>query len=172
MKTTPANLLAFGALLLAPIAIGCGDNNTANPATSTPTSDDHGSQDRHKVEGHSHGAGPHDGTIADWGGGKYHVEFTVDHDKQEATAYLLGTDEKTPSPIATEEIQLSIKSPAMQVTLKASPQDRDPEGFSSRFVGNHDSLGVVQAYEGTIMGVVDDTPYAGNFKEEPHGNDE
>ncbi len=56
----------------------------------------------------------------------------------------------------------------MQVTLKATPQDGDPEGSASRFVGNHESLGVVQEYEGTITGVIDDTPYSGNFKEEPH----
>ncbi|MCO8123365.1 hypothetical protein NHH03_16565 [Stieleria sp. TO1_6] len=41
----------------------------------------------HSVAGHGHRAGPHDGTIADWGGGKYHVEFTVDHGKTQATAY-------------------------------------------------------------------------------------
>ena len=46
-----------------------------------------------------HGAGPHDGTVADWGGGKFHVEFTVDHGKKEGTVYILGADEKTPTPI-------------------------------------------------------------------------
>lgn len=118
--------------------------------------------------GHGHGAGPHDGTLADWGGGKYHVEFTVDHDKQEATVYILGGDEKTPAPIATEEIQLSIKDPMMQVALKAAPQEGDPEGSASRFLGTHESLGVVQEYAGTISGVVAGTPYSGDFKEEPH----
>ena len=32
----------------------------------------------------------------------------------------------------------------------------------------HESLGVVQEYEGTISGVVDETPYSGDFKEEAH----
>ena len=41
-----------------------------------PKSEEHAHPGDH---GHSHGAGPHDGTLADWGGGKYHVEFTVDH---------------------------------------------------------------------------------------------
>jgi hypothetical protein len=123
-------------------------------------------------DGHAHGghgAGPHDGTLADWGGGKYHVEFTVDHDKQEATVYILGDDEKTPAPIMADEIQLSISDPVMQVTLKAAPQEGDPEGSASRFIGNHESLGVVQEYAGTITGVVDGTPYSGDFKEQPHG---
>lgn len=125
-------------------------------------------EDDHAHEEHTHGAGPHEGTLADWGGGVYHVEFTVDHEQQQATVYVLGDDGATPAPIAAEEIQLSITDPAMQVTLKAVPQDGDPEGASSRFVGTHESLGVVQEYAGTVTGVVDGTPYSGDFKEEPH----
>jgi hypothetical protein len=53
-----------------------------------------------EAESHVHGTGPHGGTIADWGGGKMHIEFTVNHDKQEATVYILGKDEKTATPIA------------------------------------------------------------------------
>ena len=117
---------------------------------------------------HGHGSGPHEGTVADWGGGKYHVEFIVDHDKQEGTVYILGGDEKTPTPIAAESIELSITDPVMQVTLKAVPQESDPAGKASRFVGNHEKLGVVQEYAGTISGVIEDTPYSGDFKEEPH----
>ncbi|MEO8270557.1 MAG: hypothetical protein ABI557_12615 [Aureliella sp.] len=117
-----------------------------------------------------HGAGPHDGTVADWGGGKYHVEFTVDHNKQEGTVFILGSDEKSPVPIDAESIDLSISDPVMQVTLKAAPQDSDPAGKASRFIGNHEKLGVVQEYAGTIAGVIEGTPYSGDFKEEPHGD--
>lgn len=164
---TCANLVMVG---LALPLVGCGANPETGDNQSNPASEQHA--DDHSHEAHGHGAGPHDGTLADWGGGKYHVEFTVDHDKQEATVYILGGDEKTAVPIQASEIQLSIKDPAMQVTLAAAPQDGDPEGSSSRFVGNHEGLGTVQEYEGTISGVVDDTPYAGDFKEEPHGDHE
>ena len=116
-----------------------------------------------------HGAGPHGGTVVDWGGGKYHVEFTVDHDKQEGTVYVLGSDEKSPAPIDAQSIDLSINEPVMQVSLKAAPQSSDPAGKASRFMGNNKSLGVVQEYAGTIAGVIDGTPYSGDFKEEPHG---
>ncbi len=155
---------------------GCGVKTTTklnlpNTEPGTHVHEDgtvHADGDDHSREGHEHGAGPHDGTLADWGGGKYHVEFTVDHDKKQATAYILGNDEKTAVPIEAEEITLSIKDPAFTTTLAASPQDADAEGKSSRFVGNHDSLGVVKEYEGSMSGVVDDTPYSGNFKEEAH----
>ncbi|TWU04585.1 hypothetical protein [Stieleria varia] len=150
------------------------------PADGTKHVDDteHASHDGHGAEGHGteghgtegHGTGPHDGTVADWGGGKYHVEFTVDHDKQEGTVYILGADEKSPVPIDAESIDLSISDPVMQVTLMASPQDGDPEGKASRFVGNHEKLGVVQEYAGTIAGVIDGTPYSGDFKEVAHGH--
>ncbi len=77
----------------------------------------------HSDSGHTHGAGPHGGTVADWGGGKYHVEFTVDHDKQQATVFVFGADEKTPAPIASESIELSIHEPQIQVLLTALPQE-------------------------------------------------
>jgi hypothetical protein len=140
-------------------------------ASNAQKADDHGHKHAPGEEGHephSHGAGPHDGTVVDWGGGKFHVEFTVDHSKEEATVYILGSDEKTPTPIEAAEIELTIKDPAMDVTLKAVPQEGEPAGKSSRFVGNHKSLGVVQEYAGTISGVIEGTPFAGDFKEEPH----
>ena len=156
LELTLSWLIAIGTLAF---VAGCGD--AQQPATSGMNGN---AQQPARHSGH--GAGPHDGTLADWGGGKYHVEFTVDHDKQEATVFILGDDEKTPSPIKAEEIQLSISDPVMQVTLKAAPQEGDPEGSASRFVGNHESLGVVQEYAGTITGVVDGTPYAGDFSEQ------
>lgn len=155
--------------------MGC--NPPSEPASRAPTrsESDHGHDHGpgghdHSEEGHAHGVGPHAGTVADWGGGKYHVEFTVDHDKQQATVYILGSDEKTATPIDAESIELSIKDPEMQVTLKASPQESDPQGKSSRFIGTHERLGVVQEYAGTMTGVVNDTPYSGDFKEEAHGD--
>ena len=141
---------------------GCGKTPTPSPVSP----DVSGSTDH----GHAHhGAGPHGGTLTDWGGGAYHVEFTVDHDQQEVTVYLLGDDGKTPSPIKADEIQLSINDPTCQVTLKAASQEGDPEGSTSRFIGKHESLGVVREFAGTITGVVDGTPYSGDFQEEAHG---
>ena len=169
-------ILTTVGLALFVIASGC-DSNTqpAGGTNSSSTSGEHVHDDGtthtdHGEEGHAHGAGPHDGTIADWGGGKFHVEFTVDHDKQEATVYVLGGDEKTPTPIDAAEITLTIKEQSLTAALKASPQDGDPEGKASRFIGNHEGLGVVREYEGSMSGVVDGTPYSGNFKEVAHGH--
>jgi len=121
-------------------------------------------------EGHSHGEGPNGGAVADWGGGKYHVEFTVNHDTQEATVYVLDNNAKNPAPLKIEKLLLSIKDPSFQVELLPQPLDGEAEGTSSRFVGKHEKLGVVQEFAGTISGEADGTPYAGDFKEEAHGH--
>lgn len=147
------------------LAIGCGGQSGTIPKGEPKAAK--GGKDDHAA----HGAGPHGGTVADWGGGKYHVEFTVDHGKQEATVYILGSNEKTPAPIKAKDGQLllTIKEPSFQVPLKAAPQTGDPEGKASRFVGKHEKLGKEQEFAGTISGEVDGTPYAGDFKEEPEG---
>lgn len=151
--------------------LGCNKTPVVDKANTNNAANDHGHDHGpgahdHGNEGHAHGAGPHEGTVADWGGGKFHVEFTVDHSKQQATVYVLASDEKTPTPIDAQSIELSIKDPEMQVTLQATPQESDPKGKSSRFIGTHEKLGVVQEYSGTLTGVVDGTPYSGEFKEE------
>jgi hypothetical protein len=143
----------------------------AKPKTSASKADDH----NHTHDGdnhHEHGAGPHEGTLADWGGGKYHVEFTVDHDKKESLVYLLGADMKTPAPVKTADgkLLLTIKEPAFQVELAARPLPGENDGRASCYGGSHESLGIVREFAGTISGEVDGTPFAGDFAEEAHGD--
>ena len=106
------------------------------------------------------------------GGGKYHVEFTVDHDKHEAVIYVLGADEKTPVPVkaAGGTLLLTIREPAFQVELAPRPLAGEGDGTSSCYGGTHESLGNVREFAGTISGEVGGTPYAGEFAEEPHGD--
>jgi hypothetical protein len=143
-------------LTICGLTIGCGDKPAAETATTAPPD---------ASGGHSHGAGPHGGAVADWGGGAYHVEFTVDHDKKEATVYVLGSDGHTATPIKAENITLSIDDPAFQVELAPNPQDGEPAGESSRFVGQHASLGIVREFSGSITGELEGTPYAAEFAE-------
>ena len=147
------------------ITLGCGSSNPTpkpnakpTPSPSRPTPD--------KPAHAAHGEGPHGGTLTDWGGGKYHVEFTVDHDKKETVVYVLGGDEKTAVPIKAEKITVSIDDPASEIEAKAHPLEGET-GASSRFVGTHETLGIVKEYAGTISGEIDGTPYSGDFKEEP-----
>jgi len=160
------------AMILAPAicGAGCAPATAPPPAAARPVAAaDHGHP---HGDHHEHGAGPHDGTLADWGGGRYHVEFTVDHDRKEALVYVLGSDEKTPAPVkaADGRILLTIREPAFQVELAARPLPGEAAGASSCYAGTHDDLGIVREFAGTISGAVDGTPYAGDFAEEPHGD--
>ena len=122
----------------------------------------------HRVESkddHHHGAGPHGGAVGDFG--KYHVEFTVDHGKQEATIYLLGGDEKTAAPVKADSLTLDIADPKFTVDLKAAPQPTDPPGLASRFVARHEKFGKEQEFAGTVRGTIDGKALSGKFKEEP-----
>jgi hypothetical protein len=159
-------LLACSAVVS--LASGCGQSSGPAPApakNATPPA-------TKEAHAHSHGEGPHGGTLTDWGGGAYHVEFTVDHDKKEATVYIVGSDEKSPAPIKADKIQLVINDPMSEVELTAKPLEGEAEGTSSRFVGTHDTLGIVKEYSGTISGEIEGTPYTGDFQEEPHGHED
>lgn len=169
------SVLATAALGLA----GCGRPATSPPAVAAKpparhdhdhAASDHDHDHDHAAGDHAHGAGPHGGTLADWGGGKYHVEFTVDHDAKEAVVYILGTDEKTPAPVQTVDgkLLLTIREPAFQVELIARPLAAETGGTASRFAGTHDSLAIVREFAGTISGAVDGTPFAGDFQEQAH----
>ncbi len=155
---------------------GCGQPASPRqdpaPAATRVDRHEHDSEHGHEhaADGHDHGAGPHGGTLVDWGGGKYHVEFTVDHDTKDAVVYVLGADEKTPVPVALAdgELLLTIREPAFQVELVARPLAGETEGTSSCYGGTHDGLGLVREFAGTISGAVDGTPFAGDFEEHAH----
>lgn len=147
------------------VVTGCGNQQGGTPKAGTSRSDNK-TTGKGGEDDHDHGPGPHDGTIIEFG--KWHGEFTVNHKTQEATIYILGADARKPVPIAVEKLLLSIKKPQFQVEVKATPQEGDPTGKASRFVGKHESFGKEQEFEGTLSGVVDGKPYAGDFKEEEH----
>lgn len=139
-------------------ASGC-DKPTAPSKKPEVKKDDHDHDD------HDHGAGPHGGAILEFG--KYHGEFTVNHDTKEATVYILSGNLKKAVPIDVPKLLLSIKKPAFQVDLMPSPVESDPKGLCSRFVAKHENFGVKQEFEGTVSGEVAGKPYAGDFKEKP-----
>jgi hypothetical protein len=157
------------------VLVGCNGKEIPVKEGAQTTVDDHDHDDGHVHDhdkpvdhsqtGHSHGAGPHGGVVADWGGGKYHVEIVFDHAAQTATAFVLGGDEKTPVPIDAATIEITLKDPAVSIVLKAEPPADGAAGKASKFVGIDSAFGKVQEFEGAITGVIDGTPYTGEFKE-------
>jgi hypothetical protein len=153
------SLLSLSGLFF--IAAGCKDDTPAPAANGVGGAAD----SEAKTSDHSHGSGPHGGAVADWGGGAYHAEVTVDHDRKEVTVYMLGSDGKTPAPIEASTIALSINEPATEIELQAKPMEGETDGKSSRFVGQHKTIGIVREFAGTISGEVEGTPYVGEFAE-------
>lgn len=167
------SLTTFAIALAATWAIGCGETKTEpvkTAATAKPAASAAGGH-----EEHSHGAGPHGGSIDDWGG-KYHLEFVVDHEKKQATAYILGLDAKTPVPLKADKLTFSGTNPKVNVELSAKPLEGEADGMSSRFVGTDDKFGVEGDIAGKISGEADGAPYEGDVKhnhahDHEHGHD-
>lgn len=160
MKISRKRIIPFALLSL---MLGC-----EAQISKTETASDDEKEHAHADDDHSHGDGPHGGAIVDWGGGAYHVEFTVDHDKKEVTLYILGSDEKSPAPVKADKVMLTIDDPLTEIDLAAMPLDGESGGKSSRFVAKHDTLGIVRDFAGAIIGEIEGTPYYGEFKEGAH----
>lgn len=155
---TQRNELFVAALLGAALLVGgCKEQATSS---KSPAKQPHA----HPTEG------PHGGALIEWGDEEYHLEFTVDHAKKEATVYVLDGEVKKAAPIKAESLTLVVKNvtPPATITLKAAPEKDDPAGSSSRFAGTHDALGKVMEFQGEVSGKVGDTPYSGEFKEKAH----
>lgn len=151
------------ALLLAALAVtGCSDKG------GTPKAETKKDGGKKEAE-HAHGKGPNGGVVFDLG--KYHAEFTVDHDKKECTVLVLGDDEKTPTPVAAKELTLTTKQTKTKegkvvppMTIKMLPKD-EAGGKASKFVGTDPGLGNVADFEGTVLGEIGGKPSQGDFKE-------
>ena len=160
-----AKMLSVGLLVAVLAATGCSQpSGTTPPAKDTGTKKDGG-----KKDDHTHGQGPNGGVVFDLG--KYHAEFTVDHDKKECTVLVLGEDEKTPTPVAAKELTLNTKETKTKegkvvppMTIKMLPRD-EAGGKATRFVGTDPGLGNVADFEGTLLAEIDGKPSQGTFKE-------
>lgn len=151
-----AVLLLFPAALA--LSSGCGKSDKGDKPSAASKTDDHPEE------------GPHGGALVEWGDEKYHVEFTVSIPKKKVTVYILDGTAKKAAPIPAESIHLVVDTvkPALEMTLKADPQKDDPEGRSSRFVGEDERISSVKDFKGEISGTVEGTGYAGKLGEHDH----
>ena len=143
------HLLGVAAFAVASILFtGCQPGGAGKGDAKTPKGDAKAAP-KTDEDDHDHGPGPHGGVIIEFDG-KRHGEFAVDHKKQEATIFILGGDAKSAFPIDADKVTLSIKSPQFQIELTSMPQEKDPKGKSSRFVGKHENFAKEQEFEGTV----------------------
>ncbi|QDU59596.1 hypothetical protein Pan216_04270 [Planctomycetes bacterium Pan216] len=164
--------LGLGLVAVAIVASGC--SKSADPtSTAKQTGAEKESAPAKKEEHAPHGAGPNGGVVFDLG--KHHAEFTVDHPKKECMILILGTDEKTPTPVATEELVLTTKETKTEdgtivapMTIKMLPKD-GKEGKATTFVGTDPGIGNIADFDGTVLAMIDGKPSQGEFSES-HGS--
>jgi hypothetical protein len=163
-----ATILTVGLLAASLALAGC--NTQSSPRKPAGGGDTGSAKDAGgKDHDGPHGKGPNGGVVFDLG--KYHAEFTVDHDKKECAILILGADEKTITPVAAKELTLTTKEaktkdgktvPPMTIKLV---QQGESGGKASKFVGTDTGLGNVADFEGTVLGEIDGKPSQGRFKE-------
>lgn len=161
-------ILSYGLLMAAIAATGC--NQPTSPSKPV-TQQGKTSQENKKEAEHTHGKGPNGGVVFDLG--KYHAEFTVDHDKKECTILVVTGDNKDAKalPVSAKEFTLATKVtktkegkevPPMTITMKAVDAK---DGKAAKFVGTDPGLGNVADFEGGVVGEIDGKPAKGEFKE-------
>lgn len=157
--------LGLGMILLSAALVGCPDagkkaEKDGGKKIVVTKEDDHG----------PHGKGPNGGTVFDLG--KFHAEFTVDHDKKQCALLILGADEKTPSHIVAKDLTVNTKETKTKdgkvvppMTIKMAAAD-EKDGNASKYVGTDPGLSNVAEFEGTVLGEINGKPSKGNFKED------
>ena len=160
-----ANSLSLGLLIAALVVTGCSQQSGTPAAKDKGAAKGSGKKDDHAP----HGKGPNGGVVFDLG--KYHAEFTVDHDKQECMILVLGQDEKTPTQVAAKELAVTTKETKTKegkvvspMTIKLLPKD-ESGGKATKFVGTDPGLGNVADFEATVVAEIDGKPSQGTFKE-------
>jgi hypothetical protein len=148
-KTLAAFVLGFGLIW----ASGCGNK----PEPTKPE------EKKDKEDDHPHGPGPHGGVVFDVG--KWHGEFKVDHAKKTATVWVLGEDQKTPTPIKADKIRLVVSNVTPKIEIDLLPADADKDGKAFTFTGSNDGFAAEKEYKGTVIITVDKKPYPGDFEE-------
>lgn len=148
-------MIAGGLTLALLLVAGCAQpaaEKTAEQNASAPAS-----------EPHTHGAGPNGGVVFDLGA--QHAEFTVDHEKQQATVLFFEQS------VAATELILNLqetqtadgaKVGPLTVTLTAADS---ADGKASKFVGADPGIGNVADFAGTVSGEIDGKPASGEFEE-------
>ncbi|HQR09469.1 MAG TPA: hypothetical protein PLN21_21785 [Gemmatales bacterium] len=134
------NIKTWGVALLANVIViaGCKQDN----AGTKPSANKDEVKTVSSPEAHAHGIGPNGGIVFELG--KYHAEFTVNHDKKECTVVVLSADEKNTQPIkvAAKELMLTTKETKSsdgkvipRLTIKLLPKE-ETGSKGSIFVGS------------------------------------
>ena len=110
---------------------GCQESPSSAQRGESPAKSGHGHEHPHDHPTE----GPHQGRLIELGAEEYHAELVHDAATGVISIHLLGSDAKTPAPIAEPALSLNllVEGRPLQARLDAAPQADDPPGTSSRF---------------------------------------
>jgi len=169
---TTRRLAGFAAVLLSVTLFGCG-NGPETGRTFTEEDNIANETPEAALQGHAHG--PHEGHVVELGTEDYHAEVTLD-DAKLLSVYILGSDQKTAKPVASENVTASLKldGETKVVTLAPAPQEGDGEGLASKFTAADplpESVHDAEDLHGSISFTVDGKELKGEISHEEHGHD-
>jgi hypothetical protein len=120
---------------------------------------------------HSHDeVGPSGGTLVSWGDEEYHAELVVEADKGLLTVNVLDGNVKKLVPIDAKTLTLTLQgTPPVVMKLQQKPNEGDPDGLSSRFIGTNELLKAARSWKGSLSGTVKGKNYTGDFEQKPVG---
>lgn len=144
------NIVLLGCVVFVAALVGCGDNGANNHAHHENNAGDHDGHDH----GHHHAA-PHGGALHALGDHFAHVEFLVDAEEGEITAWVLDGHAVPGLRVAHEALELKIKiSDAETITVSlaaiASATTGETVGDTSEFRGQNDALKTLTSFTGTL----------------------
>lgn len=164
MQQYHRTIITLCAIIAMSLSLGCGSKSDPSSGASGDSGGTGGGKKGHV---HNHpDEGIHGGPIAEWGKEEFHPELILDTEKKRATVYILDGEVKKQVPIDAQTITLVLKAnkPPTTIQLKAQPDEDDPAGKSSRFVGTHEQFGSKLDVEQIhVIGKVKDKPYQGAF---------
>ncbi|MCE9562385.1 MAG: hypothetical protein K8U57_10050 [Planctomycetes bacterium] len=110
--------------------------------------------------------GPHGGPLADWGDGAFHLEVVHDRDAEAVTVYVLDRWAKKPKTTDAATLTLTLRTnPATAVRLEPVPNEGDPPGRHSRYIGRHPAFKAEAKLTGTVSGTAWGKSYSGDFSQ-------
>lgn len=164
MKIRVSLVSVLSTIVLA--AIGCSE-----PAKPAPPTKDTAQKEKHD---HKHGEGehahpehgPHGGDLVELGKEEYHAEVVHDEASGKVTIYVLDSAAKQAVPIEAAQVTINVKHDGKgeQFEVKASPQEGDGDGKSSRFVSEDKELAHDLEHEARLVIEIAGKSFTGEIK--------
>ena len=165
MKVKASLVAVHSAIVLA--ALGCSEPPKPTPAPAKSTTEKEKHDHKHGEGAHAHpDHGPHGGDLVELGKEEYHAEVVHDEASGKVTIYVLDSAAKNAVPIEADHVTINVKHDGKgeQFEVKASPQEGEGDGKSSRFVSEDKELAEDLEHEARLVIDIAGKSFTGDIK--------